>query len=129
MTPEVIAISHYLNSIPDIRQAYLFGSLAKGAARMESDADIAISTSHPLLPEQRLELIEQLAALSGRAVDLIDLNLAGEPLLGEILNHGIRLKGTDSQHAELIKRHIFDSEDFLPYVRRMLKERRQSWTA
>ena len=58
---------------------------------------------------------------------MVDLRTAGEPLLGQILQYGQRLIGNDADHAELIRRHIFDSEDFLPYVNRILRERRQAW--
>ena len=30
--------------------------------------------------------------------------------------------------AQLIRRHVFESEDFLPHVERMLTERRRMWT-
>ncbi len=126
MTP--LALKSLLAQHPDIRLAYLFGSLARGEARADSDLDLAILTEDPLTPERKILLIEELALASGRAIDLIDLKEAGEPLLGEILGKGIRVKGANSLHAELIARHLFDSADFLPYVRRMLAERRAKWT-
>ena len=71
--------------------------------------------------------IDALAAACGRPVDLIDLKAVGEPLLGQILAHGQRLFGSDEDHAALVRRHVFDTEDFLPYARRMLRERRRAW--
>lgn len=50
-----------------------------------------------------------------------------EPLLGQILTHGRRVVGSDAERAELIRRHLFDVADFLPYVERMLHERRRAW--
>jgi uncharacterized protein len=117
-----------INRHPDIELAYVFGSVAKGLATPDSDIDIAIKSSSPLTTETKIQLIEELAQTTGRAVDLIDLRKAGEPLVGEILHDGIRLKGSNSLHAELIKQHLFDVADFLPYVRRMLAERREKWT-
>ena len=113
----------------EIQLAYLFGSMAAGSATATSDADIAVQTCAPLGVEAKISLVEEIAIATGRPVDLIDLRKTGEPLLGQILRHGTRLKGNDTLHAELMRRHIFDSEDFLPYVRRMLAERRQSWTS
>lgn len=127
MSPELTKIAQLLNMLANIRQAYVFGSLAKGTARSDSDLDIAIMATSTLDTETRIHLIEQLAQLTGRPIDLIDLRNTGEPLLGEILRHGVLLKGSDSEHAALITRHIFDSEDFLPYAERILKERRQQW--
>lgn len=110
-----------------IQAAYVFGSIAKGTEKPESDLDIAVQSKDQLTTEQHIALIEDLALATGRAIDLIDLKTAGEPLLGEILK-GLRLLGSNEAHAELIKRHLFDSADFLPYVERMLAERRAQWT-
>ncbi|MBU0500269.1 MAG: nucleotidyltransferase domain-containing protein [Gammaproteobacteria bacterium] len=110
-----------------IRLAYLFGSLAKGNERPDSDIDIAVKADAPLTPQQKIDLIEELATLTGRPVDLVDLRQAGEPLTGQILSHGKRLLGSDEEHAALICRHLFDQADFLPYRDRILAERRSAW--
>jgi hypothetical protein len=60
-------------------------------------------------------------------VDLIDLKRTGEPLLGQILKHGVRLMGSDTDYAALLTRHLFDAADFLPYRNRILAERRRAW--
>lgn len=63
-----------------------------------------------------------------RLSDLADLRMAGEPLLGQSLQKGDRLFVRDQPlFAELIKRHLFDSTDFLPYKRRIPAGRRQAW--
>lgn len=127
MRPELTRLREALDGHTDIRQAIVFGSVAAGTARAGSDLDIAVAAERPLSAERRLELIESLALASGRPVDLIDLRTAGEPLLGQILQNGVRLRGSDAEHAELVRRHLFDAADFLPYVERMLEERRQRW--
>jgi predicted nucleotidyltransferase len=121
------AASAVLVRQPDIRLAILFGSAASGALRRESDIDVAVLAASKLIPDRKAELIGELAAATGRPVDLIDLRSAGEPLLGQILAHGRRLFGSDADYAELLRRHLFDVEDFLPYVERMLAERRRAW--
>lgn len=118
-----------LGSHPEIRQAILFGSLAAGWARPDSDVDLAVDAGKPLSSEARMVLISELAGSTGRPVDLIDLQIVGEPLLGQILARGRRLRGNDSDYAELIKRHLFDEADFMPYYRRILAERRNAWIA
>jgi len=105
----------------------LFGSLARDAAQPHSDIDLAVSTGSPLPAEARIALIEQLASATGRPVDLVDLTQAGEPLLGQILTTGIRLKGSDEVHARWLTRHLLDQADFVPYRDRILAERRQTW--
>lgn len=110
-----------------IRLAILFGSLANGRATPQSDLDLAVLTGAPLSAETKMALIGDLSEAIGRPVDLIDLRVSGEPILGQILKHGVRLLGSDSDYAELLKRHLFEEADFMPYRRRILAERRQAW--
>ena len=121
------ALEAVLKHHPDIRLAYVFGSLASNRAGVDSDVDVALLAETPLDIEHRIRLIEEIASATGRPVDLIDLSTAGEPVLGQILRHGIRLVGDSAQHAALTTRHIFNNEDFMPYVKRMLAERRRAW--
>lgn len=127
LAPHQEAIRRLLTGHAGIRAAILFGSLAKGDATPQSDLDLAVSMDSTLSTETRLTLISALASALGRPVDLIDLRTVGEPLLGQILHHGIRLLGDDADYAELIKRHLFADADFMPYQRRILAERRQAW--
>lgn len=110
-----------------IRLAILFGSLAKGRATPESDLDLAVQMDVPLSAETKMALIGDLSQAMGRPVDLIDLCVTGESILGQILKYGVRLLGSDTDYAELIKRHLFDEADFMPYRRRILAERRLAW--
>jgi predicted nucleotidyltransferase len=112
---------------PDIRLAILFGSLAKGEGRMDSDLDLAIDAGHRLTVDEKMALISALAERTGRPVDLVDLHVVGEPLLGQILRHGKRVMGSDTHYANLIRKHLFDQADYLPYRNRILAERRQAW--
>ncbi len=57
----------------------------------------------------------------------MDLTQAGEPVLGQILTTGIRLKGRDEVHARWLTRHRLDQADFVPYRDRILAERRRTW--
>jgi len=112
---------------PEVRLAILFGSLATGQGHHGSDVDLAIDAGQPLEPEAKMSLMAELAEYTGRPVDLIDLQTVGGPLLGQILRYGKRLLGEDRLYAELIKRRVFDEADFMPYHRRILKERRSAW--
>lgn len=112
----------------DIRLSIVFGSVADGSQHSESDVDIAVLADGPLTARRKMALIDALARAAERPIDLIDLSTAGEPLLGQILQHGQRLTGADSTFATLVSRHLFDAADFLPYRNRMLRERREAWT-
>ena len=120
-------IRQILSRQGDIRLAILFGSLAAGDATPQSDLDLAVLMRIPLSTETKMTLIGELSQAIGRPVDLIDLRVAGEPLLGQILKHGVRLFGNDTDYAELLKRHLFEEADFMPYRRRILADRRQAW--
>ena len=110
-----------------IRLALLFGSLAKGTALPDSDLDLAVGADRPLDVDETIELISDLAIAIGRPVDLIDLSIVGEPLLGQILAGGRRIVGSNTRFAELLLKHLYNQEDFVPYQRRILKERREAW--
>ena len=120
-------ILRVLDQHGDIRLAILFGSLVGARATPQSDLDLAVLMGVPLSAETKMTLIGELSQSIGRPVDLVDLHTAGEPVLGQILKHGVRLLGSDSDYAGLIKRHLFEEADFMPYRRRILAERRQAW--
>ncbi len=111
-----------------IELAIVFGSLAASSARPDSDLDIAIDAGNPMTAEEKTVLIDRLASRIGRPVDLIDLQTVGEPLLGQILAGGKRILGSDERYASLLRQHLFDAADFLPYRDRILEERRRAWT-
>jgi predicted nucleotidyltransferase len=112
---------------PKIALVVLFGSVASGHQRLDSDLDIAVAAEGALTVDDRMSLINSLAERTGRPIDLIDLNMASEPLLGQILRHGRRIMGSDTLYGKLISRHLFEHADFMPYRARVLTERRMAW--
>lgn len=126
-TEEENAIRQTLLSFTEIRMAIIFGSLAKHKATFNSDLDIAVLVEKKMTPELKLNLINTLACLVGRPIDLIDLGDVGEPLLGEILQHGKMIVGNATLKGNLLTRHLIDLADFVPYQTRILDERRNAW--
>jgi predicted nucleotidyltransferase len=126
MDETLIALRKILASHPYIHFAMLFGSVALGSARPDSDIDIAVLGQVPLTTQQKIGLIEEIALTIGRPVDLIDLKTAGEPLIGEILK-GKRIIGSNDDFAGLLTRHLLDVADFVPLQQRILRERREQW--
>jgi predicted nucleotidyltransferase len=122
-------IAGELRAAPGIRLAIVFGSLASGRARSDSDADVAVLADRVLTAAERIGLIGRIAAVTGRPVDLIDLRTAGEPLLGQIIAGGVRLFGSEEDFAGLLFRQALDAADFLPARNRLLAVRRQAWIA
>lgn len=112
-----------------LRVALLFGSLAHGRGRVDSDLDLAVAGQTPLTLEDRTQLIGELATLAGRPVDLIDLTTCDGPVRAEALTRGHLIYCTDRRlYADLIRRVLYDEADLMPYRRRILAERRRAWT-
>ena len=112
---------------PHVVQVLVFGSVAAGTQRPDSDLDIAVNAGQPLTVDDETAIIGALAEATGRPIDLIDLCTVGEPLLGQILKHGRRILGSNTLHAELIIKHLVEQADFMPYQARILAERRRAW--
>jgi len=114
---------------PQIRIVFVFGSMASGGATPDSDLDIAVAADGPLSSETKAQLIDQIARIVNRPIDLVDLQTAGEPVRTQVLTKGRLVVCTDRRlYAELIKRMVFDHADFVPYRTRILAERRNAWT-
>jgi len=112
----------------DIEAAWLFGSVAEEEADWESDLDVAVLGPCPLVGEEKRKLIDHLAQATGRPIDLIDLQSTRGPIVGRILREGIQLFCDDATlYAEILKRWWGDQADWMPYRRRILRERRERW--
>lgn len=116
-----------LAHFPTLVLALVFGSVAQGRERADSDLDIAVAANRALTATEKMDIIAALAERTGRPIDLIDLKMVAEPLLGQIVRHGRRLFGSDKAYGQLISRHLFEQADFMPYRSRVLAERRAAW--
>jgi predicted nucleotidyltransferase len=125
--PDVEKLSELLAGFPHIRLAALFGSMARGAARPDSDIDVAVQADKELCADERMAITEAIALAFNRPVDLVDLRTAGQPLLDQIVSTGIQVVGTRHQWGDLIYRNIMEHEDFVPYQKRILEGRRNAW--
>lgn len=127
---DLSAIRSVLEQQDDLQLGIVFGSLARGQATgAESDADVAVHAGAPLGLERREALIRSLATAVGRPIDLIDLSCAGVVVLRSVLLQGVTLVERDaSLRPELLSRMLTDTEDFLPLLQRLWRERRLRWT-
>lgn len=91
-----------LTRFPALVLALVFGSVAQGHPRADSDLDIAVAANQALTATEKMNIIAALAERTGRPVDLIDLKVVAEPLLGQILRHGRRLLGSDAAYGQLL---------------------------
>jgi predicted nucleotidyltransferase len=115
--PTLEALRTVLRGRKDIRLALLFGSRARGRARPDSDADVAV------LGPKGLGLLELAADLSAAArveVDVISLEDPGYPLLNALLRDSIVLhEGVRGAAATWRSHALLDAELDRPGYERM----------
>jgi len=111
-----------------IKLGILFGSLAEGRATPESDLDLGVAATQSLDTAMKTTLIEALAEIAGRPVDLVDLQAVSGPILQQVLTQGQLIYCTDQMlYAALIRDMLFNQSDMMPYYDRILAERRKAW--
>ncbi len=99
-------------AVPDAVAAYLFGSHAAGAARSESDVDLAV-----LLPGGRTLSSEALwdaresisKALGAEKVDLVDLRAASTVMRVQVVSTGRVLFEADRTARERFEMHTYSA--------------------
>ena len=105
---------HYLQTIPEVRLAYLFGSRARGDDARGSDTDIAV-LFRPGLPLFRDDQIfSEASRLVEGETDLISLNKASPLLKYEVIGEGrllhAKLSAEEVARFELgVCREFFDT--------------------
>src|SRR5438132_4872778 len=87
------AVARFLRSRPEVQAAYIFGSVATGRARRDSDIDVGVLVSDKVMRrdpfQYRLELMTDLMSILKRDdVDLILLNEAPPLLAHRVLKNG-----------------------------------------
>lgn len=120
LTPHRLAarVAEALGSEPDVLDAYLFGSRARGDDREESDVDVAVFLDPQLSPAlrfaRRIELATNvMGALQRSDLDLVVLNDVTPLLYHRVLRDGIRVIARDpvacaGRAAEAISRFCDD---------------------
>ena len=111
----------------DVRLAYLFGSLARGTARPDSDVDVALSLGRSMTTAEKIDLIGSIGALLGRPVDLIDMEIASGAILGTVFQEGVRFIDDVNVRERAIANRANWQTDVAPYVERLRAERRAAW--
>jgi predicted nucleotidyltransferase len=99
----------------------LFGSLASGKARGDSDADVAVRGARALSFDARLQLAARLEEIFERTVDVIDLRRADPLLLHQIFLTPVVLHDAGGAFAEARLFAFHRYEDYRPML---LLERR-----
>ena len=115
-------ITAVLSARPEILEAYLFGSHARGAGQAHSDIDVAVfvdrERAEPSPFGYRSELTSALmSSLGTNNVDVVVLNDASPLLYHRVLRDGVRLlsrdlRATTVREGRALSRHC----DFVPQL-------------
>ena len=125
-----------LRAEPTVRLAWLFGSRVRGAARRDSDVDVAVfvGDAHAAGPGAVKDTMFRVIGALGRFVrsDLIDLVLLDRapPLLKHrVIRDGVLLYGrSDAERARFVRRTLREYLDLEPRLREQNRLRlRRLW--
>lgn len=96
----------------------LFGSRASGAARPDSDIDLAVlhEDERPLTFRELGALQLALSEWAGLRADVADLGEADALLRFEALSHGRVLLRTSPQWENLVARTIIEHDEIAPFL-------------
>lgn len=111
-------LGEYLGEQADVLAAFLFGSVARGADRPDSDLDIAVLLEHAeeVTPLRAATLLSAVMAIAGRDdVDLVVLNSATPLLKHRIARDGeVLYARSNTDVAEFVIRAMSEFVDTQP---------------
>jgi len=93
----------------------LFGSVAQGRARRDSDADVAVKSRAKLDFRKQLRLAGDLRDVFNREVDLSLVEYANPLLLRQICGYGKLIYGSGSKFSNLKLYSFHRYNDYKPY--------------
>jgi predicted nucleotidyltransferase len=112
---DVEGLAKFFAQQPDVVVAYLFGSVAKGTARAQSDVDVAVLLDERLEPQQCSE--RYLALLGGeldrfadRPLDVRVLDGATPLFCSQVVKHGLLIY--ERTRAERIAFEVFTMANY-----------------
>ncbi len=118
-------LRRYLAARPEVLDAYVFGSFARGSEEQHSDLDVAVFVDHTAAPRSpygyRADLTTDLMQVAERDdVDVVLLNDAPPLLYQRVLRDGIRivsrdLGATTVREGRALSRYC----DYLPQLRKV----------
>jgi predicted nucleotidyltransferase len=108
--------------------AYVFGSVSNCTAKPNSDLDIAVMPLQPITAESKMALIKDLAEISGRPIDIVDLSTANGAILKQALTTGRRLaNNNNTKNAEAFSRMLAYETDLAPQIKAAEKQQVRAW--
>ncbi len=111
---------------PSLRLALLFGSVAEGCTRADSDIDLGVLDTTQLSGETLLSLVSDVSEQTGWETDVVDLYGVPYPITRSAVK-GICLFGSDDCYVEFCRRYLIEKEDFGRLQERLINERLNRW--
>ena len=112
---------------PDIQAVYLFGSVAAGTERPDSDLDLALVPRSNALRRQKLEILTDLVRAGFDSTDLVILDTPDLVLQYEAVRHNRIIYQTAdfeaSTYFSIVVRKYLDFLPFLDVQRQAYKRR------
>ncbi len=117
------AIKKYFLNQNTFHTVVLYGSMAGENFTANSDVDIAVAADHPLAPEERVELHQDLEKLLARRVDMRDLSTLHGIILYQVLYKGIVVKKENLRYFERkIREMVVFMQDIYPILERGMEQ-------
>jgi predicted nucleotidyltransferase len=112
-------MSQLLKAAPSVRLAFLFGSMARGTDRVDSDVDIAFMPTDSEMPlSEELSLQARLSIAAKREVDLVRLDLCTPILRFRVATEGVSLVGEPREVSTFRARAAIDHAELAPLLHR-----------
>ncbi len=113
----LVAIKGVFENYPSVMAVYLFGSMASGKTRHDSDIDLGVIIDDSNIRPSKLDILTQLVRVGFENVDLVFVDPSDIVLLFEVVRHNKLLFKKDEFDSgsffSLTVRRYFD---FLPYL-------------
>jgi predicted nucleotidyltransferase len=118
-------LQRVLRDRPEVLEAYVFGSQARGDVHAESDLDIAVYVDLDVHVEAPFGYPAELATVVGAALgtdrlDIVVLNEAPPLLYGRVLRDGVRIVARDLRATTVREGYAMSRYcDWLPQLRKI----------
>jgi predicted nucleotidyltransferase len=124
-------VTLFLADHPQVVLAFLFGSMARGEVRSNSDADFAVYLAPGYSDEDISSIWGRLEDVTHRDVDLIVLNSAPPGISWAGMKGQVLVDKNPRLHLELMLEKSAEAEDFRNFVMDLLRlrERWRDWNA
>lgn len=108
--------------LPLAQGVYIYGSMARGEGRSDSDVDIAVVQIDPIQPYQALQLRSDLGVRLGRDIDILDLRRASTEIAFQVVGEGQCIWGAENESVALYENSLMSMYSDLQNERREIIE-------